>query len=246
MPKTPLPPPPTVSAILVAAGQGVRFGQDKILLQLGRKSVLQRSLDKFLPLLTTQVISEIIIVVSPKNKAQISAHLEQIGYLDQVKLVLGGQERWQSSLKGIQASTGQIVAIHDTARPFITTALIQETIKITHAATPQAALVAVPCTNSVKIVNNDGQNVDSLPRSQVWLAQTPQVFSRKLILSAYQKALTKKYQQMTDESELITKFLHQPVTIVPGSEDNLKITFTTDLPLAQRIATLEDQQERLR
>ena len=220
----------TVSCVIVAAGVGQRFGSDKLMLNLAGQTVLQRSVAAFcLP-----SIDEILVVAN-QEKLPIYKDLLTKKLPDApLRFILGGQERWQSSLTGIQAATGTLVMIHDGARPLIDQQLIEESIAL--ADENGAALVAAPATDSIKIVNQEGAVVDAIERQKVYLAQTPQTFQRSLILAAYQQALAANYQAMTDDVELVTKFLHQPVKVVAGDNQNIKITYPSDRSLAETIA----------
>jgi len=234
-----MPNKKTITAIIVAAGSGTRFGRDKLFIKVGHKTVIGRVLEKFLYLHQQKEIQGIILVVNSKNRPQFEQFINDHGWQNQITLTNGGPERWQSSLLGVKAAQTDLVLIHDAARPFVKLTTIRASIKeLQNKQT--AVLVAIPSVNSVKFVDDSGFNTKSLPRNNIWLAQTPQSFSRELILAAYQKALNTGFQQMTDESELVTKFMNRSVKIVPGEDSNLKITFVGDLPLAEEIARLED------
>ncbi|MDO5561418.1 MAG: 2-C-methyl-D-erythritol 4-phosphate cytidylyltransferase [bacterium] len=221
------------TAIIVAAGSGVRFGQDKMLIELNGKTVFARSVSAFL----LPFIDEIIIVCQAKKRPIYEDILRQSSIQDpRLKFIAGGDERWQSSLKGIQAATGELVAIHDGARPLIKAELIEKSFFA--AAQAGAALVAAPATDSIKLVDEKLANFDAIDRQKIWLAQTPQTFKKDLILAAYAAAQASGYQQMTDESELVTKFLHQKVTVVKSDSTNLKITYPFDLQVAEILSRM--------
>lgn len=216
------------TAIIVAAGSGVRFGQDKMLIELNGKTILVRSVSAFL----LPFIDEIIIVCQAKKLPIYKDILRQSDIEDsRIKFVPGGNERWQSSLKGIQAATGKLVAIHDGARPLIKAELIKKSFLA--AARAGAALVAAPATDSIKLVDEELNNFDAIDRQKIWLAQTPQTFKKDLILAAYAAAQKSGYQKMTDESELVTKFLQKKVAVVKSDSTNLKITYPFDLQVAE-------------
>ncbi|MBQ6435998.1 2-C-methyl-D-erythritol 4-phosphate cytidylyltransferase [bacterium] len=227
----------TVSAIIVAAGVGQRFGGDKLLLSLAGKPVIIHTVSAFV---ASKYIDEIIIVCHPHKIKSDEKLLRQTFPQANLQFVTGGEERWQSSLAGIQATSSDLIAIHDAARPLITTEQIDDSIKL--ASRFGAAMVAAPATDSIKIIDKNGDIADSLDRSQIYLAQTPQTFRKELILQAFDQAAKQKYQNMTDESELITKFLHRSLKIVPSSNQNLKITFRHDLPLAETFYHLKQEK----
>jgi len=218
----------TNSAIIVAAGVGQRYGANKLLETIADVPVLIHSVRAFcLP-----QVQEIIVVAHESNLQLYQDLLHQYQPDPRIRLIPGGSERWQSSLTGIQAATGDIVAIHDAARPLITSKQI--TASLTTAAHTGACLVAAPATDSIKIVHA-GVNTESLDRSTIYLAQTPQTFRRALILEAYARTEAAHFQQMTDESELITRFMGQTVTIIPSTNRNLKITYPGDLAVARAL-----------
>jgi 2-C-methyl-D-erythritol 4-phosphate cytidylyltransferase len=222
----------TVSAVLVAAGNGTRFGRDKLFLRLGCRTVLAWSVRALL-----QVgVDELVFVCHPQTLTKVKLLWQRQPKTGKTKgrFILGGSERWESSLLGIKAATGELVAIHDAARPLVEPKLIKAAVAA--ATLSGAALLAAPATDSIKLVPTGNLNTQAVARDTIYLAQTPQVFSRALILAAYQKALAENYQQMTDESELITRFLGRGVTVIPSSRDNLKITFPSDLLLARALA----------
>lgn len=228
----------TVSAIIVAAGVGQRFGGDKLLLSLAGKPVIIHTVGAFV---ASKYVDEIIIVCHPRKIKSDEKLLRQNFPQTNFHFVTGGEERWQSSLAGIQATSSDLIAIHDAARPLITTEQIDDSIKL--ASRFGAAMVAAPATDSIKIIDKNGDIADSLDRSQIYLAQTPQTFRKELILQAFDQAAKQKYQNMTDESELITKFLHRSLKIVPSSNQNLKITFRHDLPLAETFYHLKQTEK---
>ena len=213
---------------MVAAGIGERYGGNKLLDTIADMPVLIHSVRAFL----LPEITEIIVVCHPQWHRQYQMLIDKFCPDSRIKLIDGGQERWQSSLIGIQAAHGELVAIHDAARPLISVDHIRQSLDL--ATTHGAALVAAPATDSIKVVQ-EGQNVAAIDRSTIYLAQTPQTFQRELILQAFKQARAAGFDKMTDESELITRFLQQPVAIVPSNNRNLKITYPQDLLIARAL-----------
>ena len=222
----------TNSAVLVAAGIGQRYGGNKLIETIADIPVLIHSVRAFcLP-----EISEIIVVAHESNISLYQNLINTYQPDPRIRIIPGGSERWQSSLIGIQAAAGDIVAIHDAARPLITAEQI--CLSLQTAAATGACLVAAPATDSIKIVHN-GVNTESLDRSTVYLAQTPQTFRRSLILEAYNRAAAAHFDKMTDESELITRFMRQTVAIIPSTNRNLNITYPGDLSVARTFYDLD-------
>jgi 2-C-methyl-D-erythritol 4-phosphate cytidylyltransferase len=143
-------------------------------------------------------------------------------------VVAGGENRVDSIRNGLLAVSPRVeyVAIHDAARPCVTTeeitAVFSETKK--HGA----ALLAAPVVGTLKKVV-EGQIETTVPRESLWEAQTPQVFRRELILEAYQQKIR---DVPTDDAQLVERLGH-PVHVVPASRDNIKITTQSDLTLAK-------------
>ena len=131
-----------------------------------------------------------------------------------------------------------LILVHDGARPLITTALIQAAVAA--AAEYGAAVVAVPVIDTIKAVSPDGRVLETPPRGRLWAAQTPQVFRASLLREAHEAALRDGFRG-TDESSLVERLGH-PVHIVPGSPENLKITTTADLVLADQILRTREAQ----
>ncbi len=215
-----------ISVVVVAAGVGERFGGDKLLEKIQDKPVLVVTLSKFL----LPEVDEIVVACHPKK---ITIYRDLIAkYLSdsRIRLILGGSERWQSSLAGIKEASGEIVAIHDAARPLVRPEIITEILK--RAIETGAAVVAAPATDSIKVVR-EGENVSALNRREIYLAQTPQVFSRELILEAYARAAAANFQEMTDESELVTRFMERGVSVVVSDNHNMKITYPGDMEVVR-------------
>ncbi len=219
-----------LSSVIVAGGSSQRFAENKLLLDLAGKTVLERSVRA----LTPEFLEE-TIVVCPASKRAEYEKLLRTTLPEEIKKKLifinGGSERWQSSLNGIKMATGEIVAIHDAARPLVAAEVVKQNFLM--AIETGAVVTAAPAVDSIKLVDENGFNYEAIERSKIWLAQTPQTFRRELILQAYEKALVANYEKMTDESELITKFLHLPVSVIAATAENLKITFPRDFKIAQ-------------
>ncbi len=122
--------------------------------------------------------------------------------------------------------------MHDAVRPFVTHALIADVIEA--AARAGAALAAVPATETVKRVGDQNSVVETVERSQLWNAQTPQGFRRDLLLRAYAELSDNSYEA-TDDAMLVERLGIHPV-VVHGSRDNVKITTPEDLDIAEVIA----------
>lgn len=145
-------------------------------------------------------------------------------------VVSGGASRQASVRAGLDAARGaSIVAIHDGARPLVTPALITQGVNI--ARETGAALCAIPARDTVKLVGGEPPAVESTPeRSTMWLAQTPQVFARDLLLKAHADAGS----DATDDAMLV-EAMGQAVRVYEGSPSNMKVTTAEDLIIAEAL-----------
>jgi 2-C-methyl-D-erythritol 4-phosphate cytidylyltransferase len=220
-------------AIVVAAGTGSRFGGElpKQFMPLGGKPMIVHSLELFEK---SDLIDEVILVVSDDYLAYASqAIVDQYNLRKIRKITCGGETRQESVLAGLSACpTGiDLVAIHDAARPFLEKDLLEDVMA--KAAETGAAILAVKARESIKLCET-GFIAKSLKRDSVWIAQTPQVFRFADILSAHKRADAAQYADATDDAELFEQYCG-PVTLVPSSHNNIKITTPADFVLAQEI-----------
>lgn len=222
-----------VAAVVPAAGRSARMGLavKKQFFPLEGIPVIGRTLEV---LAASSVIDSITLVTGPGEDVHCGAMLvEQLGIPKVAAIVPGGSERQESVFNGLlalSADTG-IVVIHDGARPLLRTEALAAVVDA--ALEHGAATMAVPVKDTVKLGNGNDFVAETLPRERLWLAQTPQAFRYPLILEAHQWAAKAKYTG-TDDAGLV-EMLGQPVKIVTGSYENLKITTPEDLFLASAI-----------
>ena len=184
------------------------------------------------------LISKITIVVAPEREALCRDMLHSYAtFRIPLSVVHGGAERQDSVRLGLAAldPTSEIVAIHDAARPFLDREILDRSIET--AAIYGGALVAVPARDTIKRVGEDGTVVETIPRQQLWLAQTPQAFRVPLIREAHARALAEGVI-VTDDAALLERF-GKMVKIVPGSYQNFKITTPEDLKVAEAFLRTE-------
>jgi 2-C-methyl-D-erythritol 4-phosphate cytidylyltransferase len=224
-----------VTAIILAAGKGLRFGsvKPKQMVRLGDKPVIVHSL---LALSKSEYIRDIVLVVNPANKEDI---LGQVGkyHIPKIrKVVLGGKRRQDSVLNALKAvdECSELVLIHDGVRPFIDTNCIASLIL--EASKTQAAILGVPVKATIKKVRKTGKAgsfavSETLKRDELWEVQTPQAFNRDLLIKAYRGGNS---GDVTDDAMLIEK-MDKPVSLVMGSYENIKITTPEDLAIAEAV-----------
>lgn len=217
-----------VSAIVTCAGKGTRFGSNKLLVELGGMTILEKTVRAVL----VPAIDELIVTISPENDEIYRRILIEEAKLP-VTLVHGGAERHLSAQKGLAATSGDVVLVHDGVRPFVTEDLI---LTVLDAAIDHgAAMIGTPSTVQVKLVSDDGFIEGSLDRAHSWLGQTPQGFRRELLEAAYDAAFNDEYQRVSDDADLVHEYTGTPSRIMPGHVNNIKITTPQDLGTARLI-----------
>jgi 2-C-methyl-D-erythritol 4-phosphate cytidylyltransferase/2-C-methyl-D-erythritol 2,4-cyclodiphosphate synthase len=219
-----------VAAILVAAGRGERLGADrpKQFLDLGNgKTMIEMSVDA---LLACSTIGEIVVAVPPGSDAA----LARLGSAECPVAVVEGGIRRQDSVANAFARVSpgtDLVVIHDAARPFVTAALIDRTIAA--AARNGAAIAALAVNDTVKQATpaaGASRTIRAtLPRDEIFLAQTPQAFRREILEQALAAAAD---TEVTDEAMLVERS-GIPVHIVAGDPGNIKVTTADDLARAR-------------
>jgi len=221
-----------VAAIIVAAGSGKRMGRStkKQFLSIGSKPILAYTLDVFHSI---DAIDRIILVIPKGWKSYCQKEvIEKYGYRKQIEVTNGGARRQDSVACGLALVSPdyEIVIIHDGVRPFVTRRMVVESIA--KARKFGACIVAVPVTDTIKLVKN-GAIDRTVPRENLWRVQTPQTFRLSLIKKAYAKALKDRFYG-TDDAQLVER-MNRPVKVVSGDYRNIKITTKEDLVLAETI-----------
>jgi 2-C-methyl-D-erythritol 4-phosphate cytidylyltransferase len=228
-----------VTAIVPAAGGGTRLAAPlpKQYLPLAGVPMLVRTLQA---LLRSRRVDSLILVVPPGQEERCRTEILEPFGLDVDPMIPGGADRQASVYAGLLRAPAatDLILVHDGARPLVTTALIHAALAA--AAEVGAAVVAVPVTDTIKMADPDGHVVESPPRGRLWAAQTPQVFRAALLRQAHEAALRDGFRG-TDDSALVERLGH-PVQLVAGSPENLKITTTADLVLADQILRAREAQ----
>jgi 2-C-methyl-D-erythritol 4-phosphate cytidylyltransferase len=219
-------------ALITAAGKGHRMQSSipKQYLSLGGKPILAQTLQVFED---CSAIDGIYIIVPQDQMDMVQKDIVERYHFKKVfKVVRGGKIRQLSVWNGLKAirSDCAIVVVHDGVRPLITRRLITQSIET--AQKNGAAVVAVLSRDTVKRAAL-GKKIQTLPREEIWLAQTPQTFQFPLLMKAYQKAHQDDILA-TDDASLVERLGH-PVTLVTGDYSNIKITTPEDLALAETL-----------
>lgn len=219
-----------VTAIIAAGGVGRRLGAGvpKQLLEVGGRTILQRSVEAFS---SHPRVDDVVVVLPPDVAADAPPWL--VGQ-PSLRIVAGGERRQDSVAKGFRAIAQRngVVLVHDAARPFVTAAVISRAIDA--AVEHGAAIVAQPSADTVKRVRAGERSieiVETVPRESIFLAQTPQAFQHRILGDAV--ALGEAGVTATDEAALAEQAGHT-VHVVLGAADNVKITTAADLDAARR------------
>ena len=211
-----------VSGIIAAGGSSTRFGtgQNKTLCLLAGRPVLAYSLRIFL---ASTAVDEVILVARAGEEQTVRALAQSLAPQKPVAVVTGGVDRAASVQNGLAAAKGEIVLIHDGARPFVTSCL---------AALEGAdgVTTAIPSRDTVKLADETGNVIATTCRRETFLVQTPQAFYREQLLRLH-RTLSDR-DTVTDDCMLLER-AGLRVKLVAGSERNLKITTPNDLLLAE-------------
>lgn len=221
--------PVHVSAIIAAGGRGIRFGGglSKQLLTLGGRPILERSVDAFV---RSDCVTDIVVALPADLAADPPGYLRS--GVKPIEIVEGGERRQDSVANAFARVSGRadLVVIHDAARPLVSVDVIARTVDA--AAEYGAAITALAATDTVKRGGADRVILDTLPRGEIFLAQTPQAFRTSVLRDAL--ALGSFASDATDEALLAERAGHR-VRLVDGDPRNLKITTANDLDMAERL-----------
>lgn len=201
--------------ILACAGKGERadLGKNKLLYNLGDKTVLEESLSKFV---TSGLIDRYIVVVSKKDEKEIKKILPE-----GIETVIGGKTRTESVKKALSLVDSGIVLIHDGARPFVTAKIISDCID--SAVKHGSGITAIPSPNTI-CEEKDGIIKNYLGKDKLYQIQTPQAFKVEQIKKAYNGIKDKSFN---DDGEIYKEYIGD-VHLVKGDSKNVKLTYKED------------------
>src|SRR5437868_10935327 len=222
-----------LSAIIVAAGSSTRAGFDKLLALLASRPVMEHSMEAFE---RTTCVDEIIIVGRANSIDSLRA---STGQIRKVRAIVAGGVRRQDSVRaGLDAvSNADFIAVHDAARPLITAKEIERVFAA--AVEHGAAALAAPIGETLKIADRNQRVIGSIDRENVFAMQTPQIFSRDLLVEAYAR-IARESLAITDEVSAI-EHAGSKTIIVRAEDHNPKITFPNDLAVAELILRARGQ-----
>lgn len=232
-----------VSVIIPAAGLGTRMGRGaperegisrKQFMLLNGSPILIHTIRKFV---STPLVTEIVVALRSDDLAWAEELLKSQGLANSVRITQGGESRQQSvenALATISDHT-ELVAVHDAVRPFVERETIEKVIH--EAAETGAAIVGIVPVDTVKQVHRNKVR-STMPRERLILTQTPQVFRLDLLRQAFEKARQDLFIG-TDESSLVERLEQVEVSVVLGTDRNIKITRPSDMELARLYLALE-------
>ena len=215
-------------AIIVAGGTGQRMGSvvPKQFLEIEGKSILLHTIDQ-----VVNAFDDIrLVVVLPEEYIEEGKKLLKDKTKNPIQFIAGGETRFQSVKNGLAAvKEKSIVFVHDAVRCLLTPALVQRCYQ--QAVENGSAIPAVSSTDTVRIMENEKHHL--FDREKVMLIQTPQTFQSEILLTAFDQAYQPNF---TDEANVV-EASGQPVFLVDGEFENIKITRPLDLAIATYVLT---------
>jgi 2-C-methyl-D-erythritol 4-phosphate cytidylyltransferase len=230
------------TVILPAAGKSSRFGdpkQKKIYSELDGRAVWLRAVE---PFVNRDDVIQIIMAIAAEDREMFDRRYRASVAFMNIKVVDGGAERTETVARALEFVNPECeyIAIHDAARPCLSHELIDAVFEA--ARTHGASLLAVRVADTIKRAGDDHLTTETVPRDQLYLAQTPQVFRRDLLIKAYAQR-SRVCGTVTDDCQLV-EALGQGCAIVESSSFNIKITTHLDLKLAAAILPLLEKPTR--
>lgn len=221
-----------VSVIVCAAGAGARFGGDrkKPFVEIGGRAAFLRSIEFFS---TREDVTQILLAIAPTDEELVTIKWGAMLGFHNVKLVFGGKERFETVANALEkvSEDAELIAVHDSVRCCLTNDWLDAVFA--KAGQTGAAILACPVAATLKKVQ-DGTIVETVQRTDLYEAQTPQVFEAGLLKRAYANLTERDKTAITDDAQLVEKLGH-PVAIVETDHSNLKITRKSDVPIAEAV-----------
>lgn len=230
-----------ITAIVLAAGSGSRMKSKtkKQFMEIKGKPVIWYSLFEF----EKSRVDEIILVTGKEDIDYCKKEIVEKYNFKKIKnVVAGGSERYESVYNGLKEVTGNIVLIHDGARPLINNEIIERSIEGTIKS--DACVVGVPVKDTIKRANKEGYIIDTPNRSELWITQTPQSFKTDLVKMAYKKMKEELEKgnttlNITDDAMVVEEFTTNQVRFVQGDYKNIKVTTLEDIDIAELFIELD-------
>lgn len=237
------PRPRDLGVVIVAAGSGERFGRagGKALVPVAGRPLVAWSI---LAADQAPSVSEIVVVCRPRDLAEVETLVSGLPLVCPVTVVAGGATRQESVQRGVSAlsRTLPLVAVHDGARPLVTSQAFERLATRLRSEPALAGLVAgAPSVDTLKVVGPGGQIVRTPDRTRYWCVQTPQVFRAEDLRRAHGNALAEGFEG-TDDASLVERF-GLKVAVAQVLRSNGKLTYPEDLvPLEAQLLARESDQ----
>jgi len=227
-----------LSAIIVAGGSSQRMGFDKLFAVIAGEPVIAHSIRAFE---RATSVSEILVVAREQRHDEIGKISSRAGFKKIRAIVPGGERRQDSVQAGLDRidREANYVAVHDAARPLITSNQIERAFG--QCRVHGSAALAQPVNDTLKRADADLLVVDLVDRHQLYAMQTPQFFERKIIEEAY-RGVYAENACVTDEVSAVERLGHK-IALVLNDDFNFKITYPRDLPVADFI--LRDREKTI-
>lgn len=233
---------PRLGVVVVGAGSGTRLGGvDKAFLDLAGQPMIAHSVASFAAL---EVVAAIVLVVAPNRLGEAHDAVRHGAWSKVVAVVSGGASRQESVMNGLRALPElPLVAIHDAARPLVTPDVILAGVE--SATRHGAAIAAIPVRDTLKRVGPDAEMiVGTVDRSQLWAAQTPQVFRTDVLRAAYD-AVGDRASAYTDDAGIV-QAAGFPVAVFGGTQAMMKVTLADDLEVVTALIASREARARAR
>jgi 2-C-methyl-D-erythritol 4-phosphate cytidylyltransferase len=222
----------TVGVVIVAAGRGSRMGtaESKQYLEVGNKPILVHTLELFQGI---DEIADIVLVVGSADVQRCTAYVDKYRLTKVLAVISGGEERQDSVRMGLNLLPEAVswVLVHDGVRPFAAREHVVACLR--EAQRMDAAVLAVPVKDTIKVVDAEHRIASTPERKSLWAIQTPQAFRLSVLREAHERAVLEGFIG-TDDAMLVER-IGREVKVVEGDYYNIKITTPEDLPWAEWI-----------
>ncbi len=224
-----------ITAIVLAAGEGSRMKSDrkKQFMEIKGKPLIWYSLFAF----EKNRVDEIVLVTG-KDDIEFCEEeiIKKYNFSTNIKVVAGGSERYESVYNGLKEVSGDIILIHDGARPMVSDEIIKNCI--TGAKKYGACVAGVKVKDTIKIVDENDVIIETPDRDSLWITQTPQSFKKEIVESAYKRMkaeleMSNVAFDITDDAMVVENYGEQKVRFVKGDYSNIKVTTPEDIMIVE-------------
>ncbi len=222
--------------VIVAAGTGSRMKMEinKQFIKLNEKEIIAYTIEKFYK---HKNIQDIVVVIKEEEAEFFKENILKKYKFENIKIAYGGNERQDSVYNGLKLLDNKCdtVLIHDGARPFVSECTIDKSIE--EVKKHKAVVVGVRVKDTIKVINDKNDIIDTPDRSKLWAVQTPQTFDYNILLKSYEDAFKNGFYG-TDDAMLVERIGYK-VKMVEGSYNNIKITTQEDINIGTQILKIQ-------